>query len=551
MGKATGKILGIVLSCALLVGMIAPVSDAAGMIKLSSRRLTIAKGEKKILKVKNAKGKKAKWSIKSGSKNISLLGRKKTSVTIKGKKAGKAVVQAKIGKKKLTCKVTVKNTGTNKNKQEDVPQVPGITQAPETTQTPETTPNTEGPVKSPENQTPTESPINTPTVPPTSDPGDTSTESPGPSGTETEKEDIVIDLSNVTTTFTSSDKAKIDFSSQIPEGFDLSDYSGVEVVCTTTWENSESKSGWASGKIAVVQDKKDLNGTADGVAFTYSMGSSGGSVTVPFEKNLSGTVIGINIQPMMNKENGYKWPDGLTSVTVKSIVFKVRKEIASIPSTEFHYEGLDTSWIDSSKKMVALTFDDGPDGAKGPGMRIQEALHEAGAHATFFYIGSKIQNNREEVEQALKYGFEIANHSWDYNELGNSDRDVIAQKIEKTDQLLKDISGFNQFLFRAPGVNYGNEMYAVINAPFIDVSRWSNDWQEDVTKDQIIKNVKEAVDGDIINMHSSQAKTAEAVPEILAYFKEQGIQVVSVSELFAVRGEKLMTGVKYFKCPPK
>lgn len=46
-------------------------------------------------------------------------------------------------------------------------------------------------------------------------------------------------------------------------------------------------------------------------------------------------------------------------------------------------------------------------------------------------------------------------------------------------------------------------------------------------------------------MHSVYEKTAQAVPEILEYCKDKGYQVVSVSELFAIKGKKMMTGVKY------
>ena len=92
-------------------------------------------------------------------------------------------------------------------------------------------------------------------------------------------------------------------------------------------------------------------------------------------------------------------------------------------------------------------------------------------------------------------------------------------------------------------------MYAVIEAPFIDVSIWSQDYQGSVDKDAIVQNVtNNLADGGIINMHSVHEKTAQAVPEILEYCKENGYQVVSVSELFAIKGEKLMTGVKYNKC---
>ena len=90
-------------------------------------------------------------------------------------------------------------------------------------------------------------------------------------------------------------------------------------------------------------------------------------------------------------------------------------------------------------------------------------------------------------------------------------------------------------------------MFEVIDKPFIDVSIWSNDYQDTVNKDAIVKNVtSKLADGGIINMHSVHEKTAQAVPEILAYCKEKGFQVVSVSELFAIKGKALEAGVKYF-----
>ncbi len=237
---------------------------------------------------------------------------------------------------------------------------------------------------------------------------------------------------------------------------------------------------------------------------------------------------------------------------------------------EFRYEGLDRAWIeeniDPSKPVVAMTFDDGP-GNNGStfvdyGLRIQQALKDVGAHATFFYIGGNIVKSeecRQEVKQALDWGFEIANHSYDYASLATKVdenkgitaekiKEQIKEKLEKTDAILKEMSGYSSFLFRAPNVEYSDLMFEVIDAPIIDVSNWSHDYKPEVTKEQIVANVKKARDGDIINMHSAYEKTADAVPEILAYFQEKGIQVVSVSELFAIRGKKLMKGEKISRC---
>ena len=223
----------------------------------------------------------------------------------------------------------------------------------------------------------------------------------------------------------------------------------------------------------------------------------------------------------------------------------------------FKYEGLDQKWIDENidktKPVVAMSFDDGPgtyDKFVDYGMQIQKALKEANAHATFFYIGTHIKRDEQtknEVKEAWKAGFEVANHSYDTAGLNSATATMIKDKIDKTNKLLSDITGYSKFLFRAPNVSYSQAMYAVIDAPFIDVSIWSNDYQDKVNKDDIVKNVTtKLADGGIINMHSVLEKTAQAVPEILKYCKEHDYQVVSVSELFAIKGKELITGQKYY-----
>lgn len=92
------------------------------------------------------------------------------------------------------------------------------------------------------------------------------------------------------------------------------------------------------------------------------------------------------------------------------------------PLPEGVYEGTDISWIDPSKPMVAFTFDDGPIGnaETDNSMVIQKALKEHGAHATFFYIGSRAENNdkaKDEIKQAAEAGFEVGNHSFGWSSL--------------------------------------------------------------------------------------------------------------------------------------
>lgn len=568
MGTKTGKILGLVLAGSMVVSMVSPGADAASKMMLSKKKITIAQGEKVTLKVKKVT-KKVKWSVTKGKKVIKLTKKKKASVVITGKKAGKAVVTAKSGKKKLTCKVTVKAA-----QEETTPAQTANTGVTETKAPAATTPATQAPGKSPET-TPASTPVTTPNavVTPSSQPSET----PAAPSEEPKKAEpvtnVVIDMSKVTDkTFTSS-PAYLDFSSQIEDRFDLSYFKEMKVGYTLELNEDEDIATITGGKVAVAATADDLDGYADGIAYTYNLSATDTTTTVDLsDDKVMGTAVGINIQPMDNNNN-YSWPAALKSITITSIEF-VAKEGAEYPadanvkptpkpttapefeSSEFHYDGLDQAWIDANidkdKPVVALSFDDGPGGYGGfvdYGMQIQTALKAAGAHATFFYIGAHIEHDEEsrnEVIAAKEAGFEVANHSYDSAKLSSADADTVKEKIAKTDALLKELTGYEHFLFRAPNVAYSQTMYAVIEKPFIDVSVWSQDYDSNTTKEDIVKNVTENLqDGAIINMHSVHEKTAQAVPEILQYCKDNGYQVVGVSELFAIKGKPLMTGVMY------
>lgn len=557
--------LGLVLAGSMVIGMTSPVADAAAKMSLSKKKITITQGEKVTLKVKKA-AKKVKWSVTKGKKVIKLSKKKKASVVIAGKKAGKAVVTAKAGKKKLTCKVTVK--AANKDVQ---PTQEPATQAPSTQ-----TPATKAPAtQAPATNTPAASPATT--APTVSDaPGVSEAPTPAPSESPKANEpvkNIVIDMSKVSAkTFTSS-PAALDFSSQIESRFDLSYFKEVKVGYTLEINEEADIATITGGKIAVASTADDLDGYSNGIAFSYNLSSTDEtSTTIDLSGDkVSGSAVGLNVQPM-DSANNYGWPAALKSITITSIEF-VAKEGAvyteggvkptpaptvapEFESSEFHYDGLDQAWInaniDPSKPVVAISFDDGPGGYSkfvDYGMQIQNSLKEYGAHATFFYIGAHIEHDedsRNEVISAKEAGFEVANHSYDSNGLNKEDADIIKEKIQKTDALLKELTGYNNFLFRAPNVAYSDTMFAVIEKPFIDVSVWSNDYVKTTTKEDLVENVtKNLKDGDIINMHSVHEKTAQAVPEILKYCKDNGIQVVGVSELFAIKGKALMTGKKY------
>ena len=138
MQKKTKKHLARLLAAAIVLsGVPVQQTQAAGTVRLSSRKITIIVGESKTITLKNNK-KKTVWKLLSGKKSIRIRNVNKNSVKIAAVKAGRAKVQVKAGKKKYTCTVMVK-AAIEQNSQTTVTQAPDVASTAKPTQTPYTT----------------------------------------------------------------------------------------------------------------------------------------------------------------------------------------------------------------------------------------------------------------------------------------------------------------------------------------------------------------------------------------------------------------------------
>lgn len=102
---------------------------------LSKKNVSLKKGKKIKISIKNASPKKTKWTVsKKGKSIVSLASKKKKTVTIKGKKAGTAAVTAKLtlkNRKKKTLRVKVKVAGKTVTKNPDPGNIDGAGKEPE------------------------------------------------------------------------------------------------------------------------------------------------------------------------------------------------------------------------------------------------------------------------------------------------------------------------------------------------------------------------------------------------------------------------------------
>ena len=93
-------------------------------------------------------------------------------------------------------------------------------------------------------------------------------------------------------------------------------------------------------------------------------------------------------------------------------------------------------------------------------------------------------------------------------------------------------------------------MKKYIKAPFINCALDSKDWTG-AKADAIYQNLTKPIadgqnlDGSIILMHEFGTETYKTINEVIEYYQEAGYQIVSVSELFALKGKELTTGKVY------
>ncbi len=102
----------------------------------------------------------------------------------------------------------------------------------------------------------------------------------------------------------------------------------------------------------------------------------------------------------------------------------------------------------TTKREVALTFDDGPNPPFTE--RTLEILAHYGIRATFFFIGRNIEMHRTTALAVVRSGHEVGNHSYSHERLGFGGPGRIRAEIADTDGLIRTLGYEGAIPFRAP-----------------------------------------------------------------------------------------------------
>lgn len=192
-----------------------------------------------------------------------------------------------------------------------------------------------------------------------------------------------------------------------------------------------------------------------------------------------------------------------------------------------------------NKKLVALTFDDGP--TIGITDQVLDVLQENEVVASFFLIGQQITDEtRYLVKRAHDMGCSIENHSKTHQSMPKQSRQEIVEEIQYTTDLIEEITGEKPEFFRPPYIDYDQKMYDLIDLGFI-CGYGCEDWVPSVTvKERVDRVLHDANPGFIVLLHdmSDNTNTVEAIKIIIPELKKQGYEFVTIRELFQMSGVK-------------
>ena len=179
--------------------------------------------------------------------------------------------------------------------------------------------------------------------------------------------------------------------------------------------------------------------------------------------------------------------------------------------------------VQTDQKKVALSFDaawGNEDTAK-----ILEILKKHNVHVTFFMTGGWVENYPEDVKAILAAGHDLGNHSENHKNMSQLSVSDQEQELMKVHNKVKELTGYEMFLFRPPYGDYDNSVILTSRKCGYYPIQWdvdSLDWK-DYGVDDIINRVvnhKHLGNGSIILCHNGAKYTAQALDGLLTGLKE-------------------------------
>lgn len=211
----------------------------------------------------------------------------------------------------------------------------------------------------------------------------------------------------------------------------------------------------------------------------------------------------------------------------------------------------------AGRRMIALTFDDGPDPAWTP--RILDILRSEHATATFFVTGANAIGQGALLRRIVAEGSELGNHSTSHADLGRRSPAAIRLELTATERLVEAYTGRTMRLFRPPFLGdaapdrsdelHATRVAAALGYLTVGLNVDPLDWNAPGVH-AIVASTLAQVDADsraqprrIVLLHDSggdRRQTVAALPAIIRGLRARGYSLVPVSALAGLDRDAVM-----------
>ena len=204
--------------------------------------------------------------------------------------------------------------------------------------------------------------------------------------------------------------------------------------------------------------------------------------------------------------------------------------------------------VNPSNKNIALTFDDGPDPNPVATSKLLDVLNEKDVHASFFMLGEQIEYNNVTkglVSRALAENHDVCSHS--YTHPWQLSVDAYKKELIDTQEAVYKITGKVPVFFRPPFLDNNANLVKVaaeLGLPLVN-GELLDDWDPGTEPEYILSNARKyAKNWGILIFHDyigsnaggNGENTVKAIPDVIDMLRNQGYEIMSVSEMLVRKG---------------
>ena len=189
--------------------------------------------------------------------------------------------------------------------------------------------------------------------------------------------------------------------------------------------------------------------------------------------------------------------------------------------------------LGTQNKVIALTFDDGPDPICTP--PILDILHNEGVHATFFIPGRMLVRCPEIARREMAEGHTLGNHTFSHPYLERKASGEVQKEILSCDEVMDSLLHLKTTLFRPPRGNWNPIITEEARREGKQIILWSGavEHSEASSPQQLIdRALRLAHPGAILLLHDGayglRINTVKALPGIIHGLKARGYRFVTI-----------------------